>query len=256
MKSEVWVDGVLNGGIPGDDPGLLLGLTVFETLRTYGEVPFRLQAHLRRLTDSAAAMGFKLPPISVIESEIYDVCRSDVSIRLTFTAGGHRILQRTPIDLKKVARNMSVAPMRWDVPVSLPGPVKHGARASWVLEARRLKVDEVFLVDARDFILEANRSNVFAVIGETIVTPPLDGRQLAGVTRAALLEAATEAQLQYEERPLHLEDNFAELYLASTLKELSPVVQLAERKGPGGGPIGAALLSAFRRIVARETQVA
>ena len=38
--TRVWVDGVEGAGIPGTDPGLLLGLTVFDTLRTYQGVPF------------------------------------------------------------------------------------------------------------------------------------------------------------------------------------------------------------------------
>ena len=36
----IWVNGERDGGIPGDDPGLLFGITAFETLRTYGKSRF------------------------------------------------------------------------------------------------------------------------------------------------------------------------------------------------------------------------
>ena len=143
--------------------------------------------------------------------------------------------------------------MPWINPVSLPGAVKHGCRAAWILAARQKGVDEVFLVDDKGMILEANRSNVFAVRGQELWTPPLDGRLLAGVTREALIQAAGEAGIPVREEPLPIDGDFDELYLASTLKELAPVSRLDDRELPVGGPVGAVLLTAFRRLIERET---
>ena len=48
------------------------------------------------------------------------------------------------------------------------------------------------LCDLDGSVLEATWANVFAVVGGRLCTPPLDGRILAGVTRAALLDEAVD----------------------------------------------------------------
>ena len=251
-QQAIWVNGIRDAQVPGDDPGLLFGLTVFETLRTYGGVPFRLDAHLERLEASARAMHFSLPDRGSLRAEFLQVSQGDVSLRYTVTGGGARILQRIPIKAGTACRPMRVAQMSWVNPVSLPGAVKHGCRAAWLLAAQAAGVDEVLLVDPAGQILEANRSNVFAVDHGVLITPPLDGRQLAGVTREALMEAARRAEIPVEERPLSVESAFQEFYLASTLKELSPVVEMDGQTLTGGGPVGATLHRAFRALVAEE----
>jgi len=244
---------VPNGGVPADDPGLLFGMTVFETFRTYDGIPFRLEQHLQRLVRSAAAMNIALSNLGQIKAQMMALCQGNVSIRYTVTAGGQNILQRAEIGPHIVNRTMRVASYSWVNPQALPGVVKHGCRAAWMLAAEQRGVDEVLLVDPTGHILEANRSNVFAVIDGTLVTPPLDGRQLAGVTRQALLESAAAAGLPVEETPLLAAANFEELYLVSTLKELSPVIEMDGNPLPKGGPLGRTLLSSFRELVARET---
>ena len=53
MERILRVRGAEEAVIAADDPGLMLGLTVFDTLRCYGGVPFRLDAHIDRLEASA-----------------------------------------------------------------------------------------------------------------------------------------------------------------------------------------------------------
>lgn len=250
--NQIWVDGVAGAGLPGDDPGLLLGLTVFETIRTYKKHPFRLAAHLDRLESSAKALRISTPARATIEREIAGAIAEDVRIRYTITAGDHRIVDVAPINRAKVGGPVSVARMNWQAPDFLPSVVKHGSRAAWIVAARELDVDEVLLTDPKGFILEANRSNVFAVIDGVVRTPPVDGRFLVGVTRGALLDAAERAGVPTDTSPLPVDSNFDELYLSSTLKELAPVVRLDGKPGPGGGPVGAELLKAFHQLVHEE----
>jgi len=250
METMIWVNGVRDGGVPGDDPGLTRGLNIFETLRTYGVVPFGLEAHLDRLYASAASMDIEPPPRAVVRQTFLDVCRPNVWIRYTLTAGGNRILQTAPVDLTRIGAPLRVATLPWITPPELSGAVKHGSRAAWVLAARRRGVDEVLLVAPGGDIHEANRTNVVPVIDGVLRTPPLDGRQLSGVTRSALLAAAEEHGLVLEERPINVADTLQELYLTSTLKEMAPVVAVDGVPGPGGGPLGEALHAAFRARVA------
>jgi branched-subunit amino acid aminotransferase/4-amino-4-deoxychorismate lyase len=250
---HIWVDGQPGGLIPADDPGLLYGLTAFETMRCYDRSVFRLEDHLDRLAASAEQLEVPLPPRALVAEEIRTRAEPDSALRYTLTAGGRRILQVEPIDPSRVGAPMRVARVEWEPSPWLPGLVKHGSRAAWIIAARRLGVDEVILVDRQGNLLEANRSNLFGVRDGVIRTPALDGRLLAGVTRGALLDAARQAGLPLREGPMPQDEGYDELYCSSTLKELAPIAEMDGRPGPGGGPVGAALLAAFRRLVANET---
>jgi branched-subunit amino acid aminotransferase/4-amino-4-deoxychorismate lyase len=250
MTGQVFVNGTLGAGLPGDDPGFTRGLNVFDTLRSYGGVPFRLEPHLDRLELSAAALEIPSPGRDVLREEILALSDGDRCIRVALTAGGNRVLAWTPIDAAKIGAAVCVASVVSHPNPYLPGHVKHGSRAGWVLAARRLEVDEVVFVDPDGWILEANRSNVFAVVDGVVCTPPLRGN-LQGVTRGAIIEAAAEAGLTLSQAALPLDAVFEELYLSSTLKELAPVVRLDDR-AIGGGPVGQRLHAAFRALVARE----
>ena len=247
-----FVDGVEGAGIPPDDPGLVLGLAVFDTLRTYGRHPFRLARHLARLEASAQALGIPSPPVGLLEAEVRSHLGEDVSVRIVLTGGGRRALSVAPIDAGRVGRPVRVGTVRWDPSEWLPGAVKHTNRAAWVVAARQQGADEVLLVDAAGTILEANRSNVLAVRGDRLLTTPDDGRRLAGVTCEALLEAAHRAGIPVEARPLRAGAHYDELYLTSTLKELAPVVAVGDRPTPGGGPVGERLRRAVRALVRDE----
>ncbi len=246
------VNGIEGGGVPGDDPGLTRGWTAFDTLRCYRGKPFRLEAHLERLVASAARMDIPPPDPELIRAEIARVSGPDHRIRITLTAGGNRVVDGQPIDPSYPCCERRVARLIWEPLDALPGTVKHGSRGAWLLEARRRGVDEVLFVGRDGHILESNRSGILAVDGGAVRVPPLDGRQLASVTRCVMLEAAAELGLEVRIEALPSELEVDELYLVSTLKELSPVVEIDGRSGPGRGPVGARLLAGFRQIVARE----
>jgi branched-subunit amino acid aminotransferase/4-amino-4-deoxychorismate lyase len=248
--SGVFVNGVLGAGLPGDDPGFTRGLNVFDTVRTYGDHPFRLSAHLERLEASANALEIPFPGHALLQDEIRALSIGDRCIRIALTAGGNRVITWTAIDEDRVGRPVSLASVVTHPNPYLPAHVKHGSRAGWVLAARSLGVDEVVFVTPEGNILEANRSNIFAVVDGVVRTPPL-GKNLPGVTRGAMLDAAARGDLPFSEDPLPLATCMDELYVSSTLKELSPVTELDGRI-IGGGPIGARLLEAFRAIVAEE----
>lgn len=248
------IDGSADGVLPPDADGLLLGVTVFDTLRSYGRTWLRADQHLDRLEASARWMGLAMPDRGVLLAEAEAVRGDDFSVRITLVGGGHRVVQGAPVDPARVARPVRVAPWPMDVG-GVPGFVKHGSRGAWVAGARRLGVEELILVDPDGHLLEASRSNVVGVVGGTLVFPPADGRILDGVTRSALLDAAERAELPFAQRPLHRDEPIDELYVASTLKELAPVVASGGLPSPGAGPLGRALHQAFRRLVQRECAV-
>ncbi len=89
------------------------------------------------------------------------------------------------------------------------------------------------------------------------VTPPIEAGILDGVTRSLLLVLASRSGLPRAERPLRPEETqeAEEAFLASTLKEIMPVVQIEGRVIGGGlpGPITNRLLSLYRELTANDT---
>ncbi len=250
----VFVNGERDGGLPGNDPGFTRGLNVFESLRTYGKQPFRLRHHLERLVGSCTALGIVMPPIDALRQEVLEASQlmPNACIRIALTAGGNRVLTVEAIDESRIAAPLRLATVEMQPAAWLPGTVKHGSRASWILACRHYGVDEVLITDRSGTLLECNRSNVFVVIGGRLCTPALDGGQLAGVTRAALLEAAALDGLDVHVGPIARAAAIQHMYVSSTLKELAPVTELDGEALPGWDPNGRRLLAAFRALAASE----
>jgi branched-chain amino acid aminotransferase len=96
IDSLCWLNGeimpVAQARIPVMDHGLLYGDGIFEGVRFYNGTAFRLQAHLDRLNDSAAAIGLRLPlELTEIEKAIEDLIdafgAADGYLRLVVTRG-------------------------------------------------------------------------------------------------------------------------------------------------------------------------
>ena len=86
--------------VPALDPGLL-GHGVYESIRTYGGVPFALDRHLERLAAGAAALDIACP-VEELAAEVADaVARlghgGETRIRIVLTAGGTRVVSADPL---------------------------------------------------------------------------------------------------------------------------------------------------------------
>jgi branched-chain amino acid aminotransferase len=125
-----------------------------------------------------------------------------------------------------------------------------------LIEARRTGADEVLFLDTAEHCSEASASNLFAVIGGTLATPPTSCAALPGITRRAVIEVAAELGLSVDERPFGLAElNGAdEAFLTSSLRGIAPLVRVS------GHPIGTAtpgavtqkVMAAYAALVKRE----
>ena len=103
------------------------------------------------------------------------------------------------------------------------------------------------IVDRGGVVLEASRANVFAIRGETLVTPPADGRLLPGIARRRVMEAADACGLLPHETTLTIGDLIAadEVLLAGSVRGVEPVraIDGAELGQPSsaGARVGAEL---------------
>lgn len=94
------------------------------------------------------------------------------------------------------------------------------------------------LVDSDGTVLEAGWGNVWLLEGDTLVTPPADGRILPGVTRALLLELAPSLGLRARQEPISLHRALrAPLTFATSAIRLAVPATLSGAAAPPGAAV-------------------
>jgi D-alanine transaminase len=109
-------------------------------------------------------------------------------------------------------------------------------------EARSAGADEALFMAPDGLVREGGSSNVFAVMGGVLRTHPLSNRILGGITRKHVIEIAGRLGFPVEERAFTLDElaaepvEGAEVFTASTLKDMLPVVRIGDRSVGTGRP--------------------
>ncbi|MEZ5772365.1 D-alanine transaminase [Defluviimonas denitrificans] len=110
--------------------------------------------------------------------------------------------------------------------------------------AKKAGVDDAWLVED-GFVTEGTSNNAYIVKGRRIITRALSHDILHGITRAAVLRMAKEAQLEVEERSFTIEEakDADEAFVTSASAFVMPVVEIdGATLGSGKpGPIAARL---------------
>lgn len=290
IESAEWVS--LNGRIlPASDArisvfdaGFMQGVGLFETMRAYGGRVFRAAAHIERLTNSAAALGWRTTfdndaIARDLAQLLWHAGLREARVRLTVTSGS----LRAPIDDERGAqptilisatpgggypeesyeRGVSavIGSYRQSRAEPLAGhkTTSYFARLAALRTAHQAGAAELLWRSDDGTIAEGSISNVFAMIDGRLVTPPLDCGILPGVTRGIVLELAralridaTEARISVD--ALHSAD---EVMLTNSMMEILPVIALDGRAVGGGsvaGPVARRLLAAYRSLVREECE--
>jgi branched-chain amino acid aminotransferase len=270
--------------IPVLDRGFLQGDSVYEVLRTYGGRPFELDLHLARLWRSAELAG--LEPAWDGGRSAAEVGRTlaaslggdppdpeaapwnlgERSLRVVMTRGGGEAAPEVPPAAVIIAEPLRGPPLRAyreGVKVLLvesdrrrvDPAAKTGSRLAHVLALRRASAagaHEALFTDAGGRVSEGTSSNLFAVRGGRLLTPPLEAGILEGVTRGVVQRLAQVAGVVLEEAALTVDDLEVadELFITSTAREILPVTRLGDAAVGRGtpGPVTLALHAAFRRL--------
>ncbi len=257
-----------------EDRGFQFGDGIYEVVRTYGGVPFRLHDHLLRLEWSAREVSIPVP-LSHAEWEALireGVQRSEsaaclVYIQLTRGVAPRAHLFPSPskptvvvtfrelVDLQRQGAPVITLPdLRW-----ARCSIKSLNLLANVLAKQQANdagaVEAILVKDG--WVTEGCSSNLCLVRDGTLVTPRLSDRLLAGVTRAVVLELAKTIGIVTDEREVHEEELALadELFLIGTTIEVLPVstlngVPVGDRTP---GPVAQALREAFRSCVRSET---
>lgn len=228
-----------------DDLSVLRGFGVFDFLRTYNGVPFHLAEHLQRLLSSARLIGLRIPHgqaalAEIVKETLTRNTHPESNIRLVITGGASTdgitpgpsprlLVLITPVNPLPVAWHRDgIKVITCHVERFMPAAksINYIPAILCQAEARDRQAVEAVYVDRDGYLLEATTSNIFAVRGNRLITPPCD-RVLAGVTRQVVLELARREWL-VEERPLHRDEIrlLDEAFLTSSVKEVTPVVTI------------------------------
>jgi branched-subunit amino acid aminotransferase/4-amino-4-deoxychorismate lyase len=274
MTPDVIIDGRLvaasAAAVPVGDVGLQRGYGCFETVRAYAGAPFRLPEHLDRLGASAAALGIQAPDRATVGAWALDRAHAggDCAVRIIVTGGGaggrpgeggSTIVMVEPLGpLPEQFRILPVAaPWHADgVPSELTGAktLSYAPNLAASLAAQRAGFDDALLVGAGGSVLEGPTYSVGWVDSGTLFTPSLELGILSSITRAAVVELATEIGIDVEEGgfPLDAMTDAEEPFAMSTNKEVLPIAEIGQVRC-STGPVVAKLGAAFAELVRRET---
>lgn len=103
--------------------------------------------------------------------------------------------------------------------VKVPG--NYAASLQPTIKAQQMGFTQVLWLDAVEhkYVEEVGSMNIFFYAGDTLITPPLNGSILPGITRSSVLELARANNMKVEERPVSIDELF-DLHKKGTLKEI------------------------------------
>lgn len=123
------------------------------------------------------------------------------------------------------------------------------------MAAKKAGVDDAWLVED-GFVTEGTSNNAYIVKGNKIITRALSHDILHGITRAAVLRFASEAQMEVEERNFTIAEAQAadEAFITSASAFVMPVVEI-DGAAVGTGTVGR-VATRMREIYLEETRKA
>lgn len=247
---QVWLDGEFlpeaKALIPATDRGFMHGRGLFETLRTYDGVPFRLGDHVERMKASARKFGFP-SPTGDLDAAIRSLCKRnalpDAAARITLSGDGRllvttRPLRPVPPAWYRDGAKVDFVPWRRDARALVAGHKVTSYLENILVhdEALRRGVADALFIGLKDEILEGSVSNLFLVRRGKIVTPKLTGI-LPGVTRKVVMELAKVQERTVKVGELKTAD---EAFLTNALIEILPIGK--------PGPVTRRIADAYRAL--------
>ena len=257
---KIYLDGklvpVADARISVFDHGLLYGDGVFEGLRTYGGKVFKLDAHIRRLFESAKAIRLTLP---LSHKEFADATNETVRangvldgyVRLVVTRGvGYLGLSPTrtanpsvfiiadqielyPPEMYEKGMAVITSSVVRNHPNAVSPRIKSLNYLNNILakiEAMDAGVPEAIMFNHVGFVAECTGDNVFLVRNGEVLTPPINEGMLEGITRGRSIPFR---EVELTRHDLYIAD---ECFLTGSAAEVVPVTKIDGREIGDGAP--------------------
>ena len=264
------------------DHGLLYGDGIFEGIRVYNGIIFKLKEHIDRLYQSAHTLLLKIP---LTKEEMMDKVVRTVRINGFKNAYIRLIVTRGVGDLGLDPRKCLKPTIIIIVgQIKLHESAEKGIRAiiSWVrrdpvdatthevkslnylnsilakIEANEVGVEEAICLDRNGFVSEGVAENIFIIKEGKISTPPSSSGALPGITQELVKKLAEESEYYVEERNIPPNELFTadEVFFTGTAAEIIPVIEINGRsigkRKPGA--ITRELIEKFKELTRNPTQ--
>lgn len=283
LPQKVFINGKLferaDAKITVFDHGLLYGDGVFEGIRVYDSLIFKLKEHIDRLYKSAQAIMLEIPigkrqMVEAIIKTLKANGQRDAYIRAVVTRGEgdlgldprkcrgntHIIIITDnialyPERLYKDGLSITTVPVRRNIPEAINSQIKSLNYLNNILakiEAFNAGAEEAIMLNQNGFVAECTGDNIFIIKDQKLITPSVHVGVLRGITRDAVIDLATRAKLGIEEGVLTRYDlyNADECFLTGTAAEIIPVVKIDGRIVASGkpGPITFKLTRDFQAL--------
>jgi len=281
---EVYIDGKLypksEAKISVYDHGLLYGDGVFEGIRAYDGVVFKLREHIERLYTSAHTIMLEIPMtqkemIKAVVDTLKKNQLKDAYIRLVVTRG----VGDLGLDPRKCSKATVVIITEPRIGLHSKEKKEKGITAmiAWVkrdpvdatshevkslnylnsvlakIESNIAGVDEAICLDKTGFVCEGVAENIFLVKDSKIITPPTSTGALRGITRNVVIQLAEKLRYETIERNITPNELFTadEVLLTGTAAEITPVREVNKRVIGDGkpGPATKKLMQEFNKMV-------
>ena len=222
---------------------------------------FRLDAHCRRLSNSAKFMGYPLSPEALQETLTkfvqYNRPTTPFYLRpLIYTSGlgvaprFHQIEKDLLIYGVPMGDYLSRDGVRcrissWSRQEDRSQPLRGKTTAAYIAsalaktEAVESGFDEAILMNSQGKVSEASAMNLFFVREGQLITPSFDQDILEGITRDSVITIANDLGIPVIERPVDKSELFIadEIFLSGTAAQVTPVLSVENYALPTKRPI-------------------
>ena len=285
MNNElvVYIDGVYcpksQARISVFDHGFLYGDGVFEGIRAYNGVVFKLKEHVDRLYRSAHAITLKIPltkeeMIKTVVETLRKNSMKDSYIRLIVTRG----VGDLGLDPRKCPK-ASIIIITDTINIRTGNAIETGITTmfSWVrrnpvdattheikslnylnsvlakIEANACGIDEAICLESNGYVAEGVGENIFIVKNGELFTTPTSTGALAGITAEVIRELADKLKIKLTVANLTPFMLFTadEAFFTGTAMEVVPIREINKREiGTGKpGPVTKKLMAEFQKVI-------
>lgn len=240
------------------DHGFLYGDGVYETLRAYDGVVFKLDEHLSRLSRSASLIGLSIPhhtdhlKIALYETLIANAIRN-AYIRITISRGKGPIgidpdlcpiptvvifaqeFREYPKEYYKNGIHLIIPTTRRNYSQAVNPQIKSLNFLNNILakmEAKKNNAHEAVMLNVRGHLTEGTISNIFFCRDNELYTPSQDCGILDGITRAVVLDLAQKEGIRVHEGRFRRNDIYSanEVFITNTTMEVMPVSRVDDHQ--------------------------
>lgn len=237
------------------DRGLLLGDGLFETIRAENNTLLFFDAHYQRLKQGSLALAIDFTLSSIeLKNRCHQLLAANnlettiASLRITLTRGcSERGIdipkqQKPTLLIHATAYTNTIAKPKsvyiTDIMRNEYSPIIQIKTTNYLelILAKKQAVDRGYddglMLNTKGAITELSTANIFVVIGDNIITPPLQDGVLPGIMRQEIITSSRQRNIDIVEKTLCPDDLLAasECFSSNSLIEIQPILSINEHR--------------------------